>query len=458
MATYDYDLITIGAGSGGVRASRMSAGYGAHAAVIENNRFGGTCVMRGCVPKKLLVYGSQFSDEFKDARGFGWTTGELAFDWAQLIANKNRELDRLEEVYRRMLRESGVTMIEGTGLLADAHTVEVGGRAMTAEHILLAAGGWPTMPDIPGIEHVITSNEALDLERLPARLVIVGGGYIAVEFAGIYNALGVEVTEILRADTVLRGFDEDMRLALAEEMRKRGVNLRCESVVRGIEKENDAYSLRLAGGYIVEADLVMYATGRAPRTKGLGLEAAGVELDGKGAVVVDEFSRTSQPNILAIGDITNRLNLTPVAIAEGQALAESLFNSNPTTANLTGVPTAVFSQPPLATIGLSEDEARAQFADVDVYLSSFRPLKHTLSGRDEMTVMKLVVDAESDRVLGCHMVGLDAAEIIQGLGVALKCGATKAQFDATVGIHPTAAEEFVTMRGKRPAHAARKAG
>ncbi|HJO73116.1 MAG: glutathione-disulfide reductase [Rhodospirillales bacterium] len=458
MATYDYDLITIGAGSGGVRASRMSAGYGAHAAVIENNRFGGTCVMRGCVPKKLLVYGSQFSDEFKDARGFGWTTGELAFDWAQLIANKNRELDRLEEVYRRMLRESGVTMIEGTGLLADAHTVEVGGRAMTAEHILLAAGGWPTMPDIPGIEHVITSNEALDLERLPARLVIVGGGYIAVEFAGIFNALGVEVTEILRADTVLRGFDEDMRLALAEEMRKRGVNLRCESVVRGIEKENDAYSLRLAGGYIVEADLVMYATGRAPRTKGLGLEAAGVELDGKGAVVVDEFSRTSQPNILAIGDITNRLNLTPVAIAEGQALAESLFNSNPTTANLTGVPTAVFSQPPLATIGLSEDEARAQFADVDVYLSSFRPLKHTLSGRDEMTVMKLVVDAESDRVLGCHMVGLDAAEIIQGLGVALKCGATKAQFDATVGIHPTAAEEFVTMRGKRPAHAARKAG
>ena len=458
MATYDFDLITIGAGSGGVRASRMSAGYGARAAVVENSRFGGTCVMRGCVPKKLLVYGSQFAGEFEDARGFGWTPGEAAFDWAQLIANKNRELDRLEEVYRRMLRESGVTMVEGTAILADPHTVEVEGRAMTAENILLATGGWPTMPDIPGIEHVITSNEALDLERLPGRMVIVGGGYIAVEFAGIFNALGVEVTEIVRADTVLRGFDEDMRLALAEEMRKRGVNLRCESVVRGIEKENGAYSLRLAGGDIVDADLVMYATGRAPRTKGLGLEAAGVELDGKGAVTVDAFSRTSQPNIYAIGDVTDRLNLTPVAIAEGAALAETLFNGNPTAADLTGVPTAVFSQPPLATVGLTEAEGRAQLADVDVYLSRFRPMKHTLSGRDEMTVMKLVVDAASDRVVGCHMMGTDAAEIIQGLGVALKCGATKAQFDATVGIHPTAAEEFVTMRDKLPAHPPRQAG
>ena len=458
MATYDYDLITIGAGSGGVRASRRSAGYGARAAVIENSRFGGTCVMRGCVPKKLLVYGSQFADEFEDARGFGWTPGAPAFDWSQLIANKNRELDRLEEIYRRMLREAGVTMIEGTATLADPHTVEVEGRTVTAEHILLAAGGWPTMPDIPGIEHAITSNEALDLERLPARMVIVGGGYIAVEFAGIFNALGVEVTEIVRADTVLRGFDEDMRLALAEEMRKRGVKLLSETVVRSIEKENGAYSLRFAGGDMVEADVVMYATGRTPRTKGLGLEAAGVELDGKGAVVVDGFSRTFQPNIFAIGDITDRLNLTPVAIAEGQALAEALFNNTPTTADLSGVPTAVFSQPPLATVGLTEAEARAQLADVDVYLSSFRPLKHTLSGRDEKTVMKLVVDAESDRVVGCHMMGTDAAEIIQGLGVALKCGATKAQFDATVGIRPTAAEEFVTMREKLPALTARKAG
>ena len=458
MATYDYDLITIGAGSGGVRASRRSAGYGARAAVIENSRFGGTCVMRGCVPKKLLVYGSQFADEFEDARGFGWTPGAPAFDWSQLIANKNRELDRLEEIYRRMLREAGVTMIEGTATLADPHTVEVEGRTVTAEHILLAAGGWPTMPDIPGIEHAITSNEALDLERLPARMVIVGGGYIAVEFAGIFNALGVEVTEIVRADTVLRGFDEEMRLALAEEMRKRGVKLLSETVVRSIEKENGAYSLRLAAGDMVEADVVMYATGRTPRTKGLGLEAAGVELDGKGAVVVDGFSRTFQPNIFAIGDITDRLNLTPVAIAEGQALAEALFNNTPTTADLSGVPTAVFSQPPLATVGLTEAEARAQLDDVDIYLSSFRPLKHTLSGRDEKTVMKLVVDAESDRVVGCHMMGTDAAEIIQGLGVALKCGATKAQFDATVGIHPTAAEEFVTMREKLPALTARKAG
>jgi glutathione reductase (NADPH) len=357
-----------------------------------------------------------------------------------------------------MLREAGVTMIEGTATLADPHTVEVEGRAVTAEHILLAAGGWPTMPDIPGIEHVITSNEALDLERLPARMVIVGGGYIAVEFAGIFNALGVEVTEIMRADTVLRGFDEDMRLALAEEMRKRGVKLLSESVVRSIENQNGAYSLRLAGGDMVEADVVMYATGRTPRTKGLGLEAAGIELDGKGAVVVDGFSRTSQSNIFAIGDITDRLNLTPVAIAEGQALAETLFNNTPTTADLGGVPTAVFSQPPLATVGLTEAEARAQLADVDVYISSFRPLKHTLSGRDEITVMKLVVDAESDRVVGCHMMGTDAAEIIQGLGVALKCGATKAQFDATIGIHPTAAEEFVTMREKLPALTARKAG
>jgi glutathione reductase (NADPH) len=449
MPKYDYDLITIGAGSGGVRASRRSAGLGARVAVVENLRVGGTCVMRGCVPKKLLVMGSHFAEDFEDAKGFGWTPGQAGFDWARLIRAKNKELDRLESVYHRILRESGVAEIAGTGKIADPHTVEVDGKRLTAANILVATGGWPSLPDIPGIEHAVTSNEALDLPALPKRIAIVGGGYIAVEFAGIFNSLGAKVTEIIRAGNILRGFDEDVRQATAHEMEKKGVHIKRECIVRSIEKSNGAYSLRFAEGETMEADLVMYATGRAPNTKNIGLAEAGVALDKKGAVVVDRYSRSTVASISAIGDVTERKNLTPVAIAEGEALARTLFGNAPTAVDYANVASAVFSQPPIGTVGLSEEEA-AKRGPVDVYVSRFTPMKHTLTGRDEKSMMKIVVDRKTDRVLGCHMVGGDAPEIIQGLAVALKCGATKAQFDATIGIHPTAAEEFVTMREKQP--------
>jgi len=452
MSKFDYDLFVIGAGSGGVRASRMSSGLGAKVAIAEESRVGGTCVIRGCVPKKLLIYGSHFADDFEDAAGYGWDVGKPTFAWSKLIAAKDKEIARLNGLYLRILKENDVALLQGTARLADAHTIEVDGRTVTAANILIATGGWPAMPDVPGIEHVITSNEALDLEELPRRIVIVGAGYIAVEFAGIFNSLGVEVTLVLRADAVLRGFDEDIRLTLGDEMRKRGIRLQTESVVRSIEKQGDNHSLRLAGGETIETDLVMYATGRAPKTRGIGLEEAGVELNDKGAVVVDEYSRTAIDNIWAVGDATDRLNLTPVAIAEGAAVAETLFGGTQAKVDHANVPSAVFSAPPIGTVGLTEDQARATGRATDVYVSRFRPMKHTLSGRDEQTFMKLVVDGESDRVVGCHMMGMDAPEIVQGLGIALKCGATKAAFDATVGIHPSAAEEFVTMREIRPAH------
>ena len=452
MSEYDYDLITIGAGSGGVRASRRSAQMGGRVAIVEESRVGGTCVIRGCVPKKLLIYGAHFADDMEDAAGYGWTA-EATFDWSKLIAAKDKEIDRLNGIYLRILRENNVDLLDGTGRIIDRHTVEVAGKTYTTENILVAVGGWPSTPDIPGIEHVISSNEALDLTALPKSIVIVGAGFIAVEFAGIFNSLGVDVTLVLRADTILRGFDEDLRLTLADEMSKRGIHLKTESVIRSIEKNDRGYSLRLAGGDTMETELVMYATGRRPKTSGIGLEDVGVEVNDKGAIVVDGYSRTSVDNIWAVGDVTDRINLTPVAIAEGAALAETLFNDNPIQVDHSGVPSAVFSSPPIGTVGLTEDEARAEFGDIDVYVSSFKPMKHTLSGRDEKTFMKLVVDAATDRVLGCHMMGMDAPEIAQGLGIALKCGATKAQFDATVGIHPSAAEEFVTMTEKRPGHA-----
>lgn len=450
MAKYDFDLFVLGAGSGGVRASRLAAQLGVRVAVAEESRVGGTCVMRGCVPKKLLVMGAHFADDFADAEGFGWTVDGASFDWARLVAAKNAELNRLESVYNRILRDNGVTLIEGRGRLADAHTVEVAGRTYTAERILIATGGRPVLPNVPGIEHAITSNEALDLMQLPQRMVIVGGGYIAVEFAGIFNALGVQVTQILRGDTVLRGFDQDVRAALDEEMRKKGVDLRCETSVRSIEKTRSGYDLRLSGDEDIETDLVFYATGRRPNTDGLGLEEAGVELDGRGAVKVDEYSRTTADGIFAIGDVTDRMNLTPVALGEARALVGTLYLGKPTAMDYDNVPTAVFSQPPVGTVGLTEEEARRRGACVDVYLSRFKPMRHTLSGRDERTVMKVIVDRASDRVLGVHMVGADAPEILQGFGVALKCGATKAQMDSAVGIHPTAAEELVTMRDRRP--------
>jgi glutathione reductase (NADPH) len=448
MARYDFDLLTIGAGSGGVAGSRRAGSYGARVAICEESRVGGTCVLRGCVPKKLLVYGAQFSDAFADAAGFGWHVPPATFDWPALIAAKNKELERLEQIYRTMLKNSQVELIEGHAIIADPHTVEVNGRGYTADKIMIATGGHPTVPNLPGIEHVISSNEALDLPELPRHIVIVGGGYIAVEFAGIFRGFGSEVVEIIRREDLLYGFDDDLRVALAQEMRNRGIEIRARTQVARIEKVGPGYTVVTTHGDEISTDLVMYATGRKPNTRGLGLAEIGVELNAEGAVVVDEWQRSTVPNIHAVGDVTDRLNLTPVAIAEARSIAETLYNDNPVMMDHKDVPTAVFSQPPIGTVGLTEDEARQQYGEIDVYSARFRPMKNTLSGRDERTLMKILVDAKSDRVVGCHMLGPDAPEIIQGLAIAVKCGATKKQFDQTVGLHPSAAEEFVTMREK----------
>lgn len=451
MSGFDFDLVTIGAGSGGVRASRMAARLGKRVAVAEESRVGGTCVMRGCVPKKLLVMGAHMAEDIADAAGFGWDIGEVSFDWARLVSAKNVELNRLEGVYNRILRDSGVTVLEGRGTVVDAHTVEVAGKRYSAENILIATGGRPSLPKIPGIEHAITSNEALDLLQLPKSMVIVGGGYIAVEFAGIFNALGVKVTQILRGEATLRGFDQDIRAALDEALVAKGVDLRRETQVLSIEKVAGGYDLRLSGDETLRVDLVMYATGRAPNTAGLGLVDVGVQMDENGAIVVDEFSHTSVPSIWAIGDVTDRMNLTPVALAEGMALVQTLFLGNPTTVDYENIPTAVFSMPTISTVGLTEEQARAKCGcAIDVYVSRFKPMKNTLSGRDERTLMKMIVERATDKVLGIHVLGPDAAEMVQGFAVALKCGVTKAQMDSTIGIHPTAAEELVTMRDKRP--------
>ena len=453
MPRYDFDLLTIGAGSGGVASSRRAGSYGARVAICEELRVGGTCVLRGCVPKKLLVYGAQFADAFADAEGFGWTVPPVDFDWPKLIAAKDKEIGRLSQIYINMLNNSGVEIIEGHAALVDPHTVDVAGRRCTAENILIATGSWPETPDIPGIEHVISSNEALDLEKLPRHIVIVGGGYIAVEFAGIFNGLGSEVVELIRRPELLYGFDDDVRTALGEEMRARGVDIRGRTQVARIDKAGSGYIVTTTTGDKIETDLVMYATGRRPNTKAMGLAEVGVPINEAGAVIVDEWQRSSMRNIYAIGDVTDRINLTPVAIAEGRAIAETLFNNNPMKMDHADVPSAVFSQPPIGAVGLTEERALEEYGEIDVYMARFKPMKNTLSGRAERTLMKLVVDARSGRVLGCHMLGPDAPEIIQGLGVAVKCGATKKQFDQTVGIHPSAAEEFVTMRGKtvRPA-------
>ncbi len=450
MPQYDFDLFTIGAGSGGVAASRRAGSYGARVGICEDLRVGGTCVMRGCVPKKLLVYGASFADAFADAAGYGWTVPTPSFDWGKLIANKNKELDRLEGIYRKLLKDTNCVLFEARGVIVDPHTVEVGGKRVTAANILVATGGWPERPAIPGIEHSITSNEALDLPALPKRIAIVGGGYIAVEFAGIFAGLGAQVIEVIRAEEILRGFDEDIRVNLAIEMRQRGIAIMAQKHVVGIEKKAGGFTARLQSGESLDCDLVMYATGRKPATRGIGLAEVGVRLNPGGAIEVDEWSRTAVSSIYAVGDVTDRLNLTPVAIAEGRALAETLFNKNPVTISHDNVASAVFSEPPVGTVGLTERQARAKGRPIDVYRTRFRPLKHTLSGREERTMMKLVVDRASDRVLGCHMVGADAPEIIQCLAVAITCGATKRQFDRTIGVHPTAAEEFVTLRDKVP--------
>ena len=448
MPTYDYDLICIGAGSGGVRASRMSSGMGARVAVVENMRTGGTCVMRGCVPKKLLIYGAHFAEDFEDSRGFGWTPGNNTFDWPSLIAAKDRELDRLEGIYHNILKNAGVTELTGTGRLVDQHTVDVDGKTYTAETILIATGGWPSMPPVPGIEHVISSNEALDLPNLPKRIIVVGGGFIAVEFAGIFNALGADVHIVIRADNILRGFDDSVRTALREELGKKGISVLSGVNVTNINKHEDSsFRLSFDNSAPLDTDLVMYATGRTPITKGIGLEDVGIELDNKGAIVVDEYSKTNIDNIYAIGDVTNRMNLTPVALAEGMAFAKTVYGGTPVSMAYDNIPSAVFSQPPIGTVGLTEEQARTR-GDVDIYMSSFKPMKHTLSGNTEKSMMKIIVDRKTDVVVGCHMMGADAPEIIQGIAIAMKCGATKAQFDSTIGIHPTAAEEFVTMREK----------
>jgi glutathione reductase (NADPH) len=451
MSQYDFDLFTIGAGSGGVRASRVSAGYGAKVAVAEERYLGGTCVNVGCIPKKLLVYASHFSQDFADATGFGWTVGEGRIDWTKLIASKDKEIARLNGVYRNLLEESGITIIESHAEIVDPHTVVVDNKKITTKYILVAVGSWPLVPKVPGAEHAITSNEAFYLPELPRKVIIVGGGYIGVEFAGIFHGLGVAVTQVYRGPLFLRGFDDDCRETLAEEMRKKGIDLRFNAGIEKIIKVGNGLRATLTDGITLEVDQILYATGRVPNTRTLGVEKAGVKMQVSGAVVVDDFSKTNVDSVYAIGDCTDRLMLTPVAIAEGRAVAETLFNNNPMKPNYLNVPSTVFSAPNVGTVGLTETQARERYKTIDVYRTNFRPLKHTLTGRDEKIMMKIIVDQATDKVLGCHMVGPDAGEIIQGLAIAMNCGATKAQFDATIGIHPTAAEEFVTMRTKVPA-------
>jgi len=457
MPSYDFDMITIGAGSGGVASSRRAGSYGARVAICESSRVGGTCVIRGCVPKKFLVYAAEFADDFADAAGYGWHVPAPRFDWVKLIGRKNAEIDRLEGIYRSLLRNANVTLFEGRARIVDPHTVEVLGKRHTAANILVATGARPILPKISRIEHAITSNEALELPVLPRQIVIVGGSYIACEFAGIFNGVGVDVTLMIRGDKILRGFDEDIRDALTAEMTARGIVIRNHTEIAEIDKAGRDLSVTTTNRDRIPTGQVLYAIGRAPDTANLGLKEAGVTLKPNGAVAVDSWSRTSVASIYAIGDATDRINLTPVAIAEGRAVAETLFNNNPIEMDHANVPSAVFSIPPVGTVGLSEADARQQFGVVDIYRTRFTPMKNTLSGRAEKTMMKIVVDRASDRVLGCHMVGPDAPELIQGLAVAVKCGATKRQFDQTVGIHPTAGEEFVTMRDKVPVHKAQAA-
>ena len=453
--TQEVDLFVIGAGSGGVRAARISSGYGARVMIAEEYRVGGTCVIRGCVPKKLLVYASRFAEEFEDAKGFGWTLSEPKFDWATLIANKDKEIDRLEKAYTANLDRAKVQLVKSRAVLIDPHTVKLTatGETVRAKHILIATGGWPSLgKDIEGHEYVISSNEAFHLKELPKRILIQGGGYIAVEFAGIFNGLGSEVTLVYRGDNILRGFDEDVRNHLRAELEKRGIKILTKKIVEGIEKVDHGLCVELSDHEDIIVDKVMFATGRRPNVKGLGLEIAGVKLNQAGAIEVNEFSQTNVPHVYAVGDVTDRIALTPVAIREGHAFADSVFGKKPTPVDHTNVPTAVFSEPECGVIGLTEAQACDKFAKVDIYKSTFRPMKATLSGRDTRTFMKLIVDGHTDRVIGAHIVGPDAGEMIQLIGIAVKMKATKADFDATMAVHPTAAEELVTMREKTATH------
>ncbi len=444
----DYDLIVIGAGSGGVRLARTSAARGARVAVVESRYLGGTCVNVGCVPKKLFVYGAHAGEDIEDAAGYGWQLPRDAvkFDWPTLVANKNTEIDRLNGIYGRLLENAGVTIINGTATLPDAHTVQVGDQSFTTERIVVATGSWPVIPDIPGKECILTSNEMFYLPQLPRHAVVWGGGYIAVEFAGILAGLGVETTLLYRGDRILRGFDEDLREFTQNEMIKKGIDVRLGSTIVSVENAESHYDLELNDGTRMSTGLVMAATGRRALVDGLGLEELGVQLSGSGHVVVDDHFQTAVPSIYALGDVIGTPQLTPVALAQGMVLSRRLYGDGQGQMDYRNIPTAVFCQPNLGTVGLTEEEARDEGYKLRIYRADFRPMKHTLSGRDERSLMKLVVDDTTDKVLGAHMVGPDAGEIIQGLAVAIQAGATKEQFDATLGIHPTSAEEFVTMR------------
>ena len=458
MAEYDVDLFVIGGGSGGVRAARIAAEHGARVMVAEEYRLGGTCVIRGCVPKKLLVYASRFHAEFEDAAGYGWTVPQSSFDWTTLIANKDREIARLEAAYGATLAKAGVKVVKSRAMLIDLHTVQLSdGPQVRADYVLIATGATPSFGDpIPGLEHVVSSNEAFHLSRFPRRVVIQGGGYIAVEFAGIFAGLGSHVTVVYRGENILRGFDDEVRHHVRTEMEARGIRVLTGCKVVGVEDASGQFSVRLSSRNQVPADQVMFATGRVPNVKRLGLKEVGVEIAKNGGISVDEYSRTSAQNIHAVGDVTNRINLTPVAIREGHAFADTVFGGKPTAVDHTNVPTAVFSDPEVGTVGWSEAQARERLAQTDIYKAMFKPLKATLSGRNTSVLMKLVVDGLSDRVVGCHVVGEGAAEIAQIAAIAVKMGAKKADFDATMALHPTAAEELVTMR-KRSASYARAA-
>ena len=450
MSSYDYDLFVIGAGSGGVRASRMSASYGAKVAVAEERFLGGTCVNVGCIPKKLFSYGSHYPHYTHEAAAYGWDFAKPTLDWPRLIENKNKEIERLNGIYRNLLNNAGVTLYEARATLIDAHTLDVGGDRVTADKILIATGGKPSRDDVTGAEHAIVSDDAFYLKERPNRALVVGGGYIAVEFAGIFNGYGADTTLVYRRDMILRGFDIDVRKHLVAEMEKKGIGFKWNTVIERIDKVEGGLDVTFDDETTQQYDQVLYAIGRIPNTSNMGLEEVGIEMTGSGAIVVDDYYQTSVDNIYALGDIIDRYQLTPVAIGEAMKFASNLFKGTNDKMDYADIPTAVFSDPPIGTVGLTEDDARAKYGDVEIYRSTFRALKDTLTGSSEQTMMKLIVDKASDRVVGCHMVGPDAGEITQGMGIALKCGATKAQFDATVGIHPTAAEEFVTMREPVP--------
>ncbi|MBU2710125.1 glutathione-disulfide reductase [Zooshikella harenae] len=446
-SNYDYDLLVIGAGSGGVRASRMAASQGAKVAVVESTFLGGTCVNVGCVPKKLLSYAAHFAEDFRDATGFGWSIDDTQFDWPVLRRNKDKEIQRLNGIYQRLLESAGVTIINGHARFIDDHTVEVDGDHYSAERILIATGGQPFVPEFPGHEHAITSNDAFYLDALPKRVVVVGGGYIALEFASIFNGLGVETTLIYRRELFLRGFDDDVRHFMRDEIDKKGIQLRFSEDISRLDKQQDGtLQCQLKTGGEINTDLVLYATGRVPNTLGLNLAQVGIETDQHGAIVVNEHFQTSVPSIYALGDVINRVQLTPVALAEAMSLVRHWYQESNEPIDYSLVPSAVFSHPNIASVGLTEAQARDRYSKLDIYRTSFRHLKHTLSGSEEKTLMKLIVDKVTDKVIGCHMVGAEAGEIMQGLAVAVQAGATKAVFDRTIGIHPTAAEEFVTMR------------